>query len=145
MSVCIDLKSFLAEVRDLPDDKPDVKEGLGQKQQFKDMKLELASHPGASFSVGDNEVEIKIKTPKPLKTTFKLLFGSKDYDCSRCVFSQTKGDTVVFSITFPRKGLFKFNIFALPASEAGSSYPCVFTYMIEVYVPKAKLCGGEGW
>lgn len=135
-----DLKEFMSQIKKLADDRPEAKEGLGQKTQFKEMKLELATHPGAAFDVDDNEAEIKIKTPTPLKTTFKLLFGKTEFDCNRCVFSQTKGDKVVFSITFPRKGFYKFNIFALPANEPGNSYPCVFTYMIEVKRATKDVC-----
>nr|KAG5705122.1 hypothetical protein BaRGS_030839 [Batillaria attramentaria] len=86
-------------MRDLPEDKPNTTEGLGQKLEFKDLHLEL-------------------------------------------------GDIVLFIIRFPKKGFYKFYIFATPATEPGSSYPCVFTYLIEVYVPHAKrvaVKAGDEW
>ncbi|KAK7494671.1 hypothetical protein BaRGS_00014069 [Batillaria attramentaria] len=140
MSLSAEVDGFLSSMRDLPEDKPNTTEGLGQKLEFKDLHLELVSHPGANFSVEDNEVEISIKTPKPIKTTYKLLFGSQEFDCSRCAFSQTKGDIVLFIIRFPKKGFYKFYIFATPATEPGSSYPCVFTYLIEVKCMTRDVC-----
>ncbi|KAK7494673.1 hypothetical protein BaRGS_00014071 [Batillaria attramentaria] len=107
-----EVQQFLTEVGNLPEDKPDTSEGLGQKLEFKQINLELSSHPGASFTVDDNEAEIKIKTPNPIKTTFKLLY----------------------------KGFYKFYIFALPASDPGNSYPCVFTYLIEVTNVAKDVC-----
>ena len=53
--------------------RPSVPEGIGQKTQFMELKLELKSHKAAEFSTDDNIFDIRIKSPNPVKTTFKLL------------------------------------------------------------------------
>lgn len=53
--------------------RPSVPEGIGQKTQFLEMKLELKSHKAAEFSTDDNIFDIRIRSPNPIKTTFKLI------------------------------------------------------------------------
>ena len=82
----IEATEFLAAVQLLPpsfldlnaglttmsEGRPSVPEGIGQKPQFQDLKLELKSHKAAEFSTDDNIFDIKLKSPNAVKMTFKI-------------------------------------------------------------------------
>lgn len=55
--------------------RPEVPEGyLGQQPKFAEFKLECISHTNAEFTIpNDNEVEIKIRTAGPIKSTANLI------------------------------------------------------------------------
>ena len=52
------------------------------------------------------------------------------------VFTQTKGDEIIFHLALPEPAWYKFNIFAMPMENQGASLPNVYTYLIDL--TKAK-------
>ncbi|PVD30459.1 hypothetical protein C0Q70_09725 [Pomacea canaliculata] len=114
--------------------RPEVPEGyLGQQPKFAEFKLECISHTNAEFTIpNDNEVEIKIRTSGPIKSTANLIQVRTEKEFPEYVFTQTQGDIVSFVISFPEHGWYKFQIFALPASDESKSLPNVINYLIEV-------------
>lgn len=114
--------------------KPEIQEGyLGEQPKFGELQLEVVSHPQAEFSLAqDNEVEIKIRSPTPIKSTTNLIQARTEKEFPEYVFTQTQGNTVTFVISFPEHGWYKFQIFALPTSDESKSLPNVFNYLIDV-------------
>lgn len=105
---------------------------LGTQPHFSELRLATDSHPNAEFSLDNNEVEIKLRAPKPVKVTTNLINTEDESEHSEFVFTQTKDGTLSFVITFPRSGFYKFQIFALEAKDEAKSLPNVFNYLINV-------------
>lgn len=113
--------------------RPEVPDGyLGQQPKFADVGLELVSHPEAEFAIAtDNEVEIKIRSPVPLKSTFNLIQCRTEKEFPEYVFTQTQGNVISFVISFPEHGWYKFQVFATPTTDESKSLPNVFNYLID--------------
>jgi len=114
-------------------ERPQLPEGyLGQHPKFGELRLALQSHQNSEFAVDTNEVEIKLKCPKAIKVTTSLIHTEDDSEHPEFVFTQTKDHVLSFIITFPRSGYYKFQIFALDASDESKSLPNVFNYLVHV-------------
>jgi len=114
-------------------ERPQLQQGyLGTQPKFGELRLSTLSHNDAEFSLDINEVEIKLRAPKPIKVTTSLLHAEDDSDHSEFIFTQTKDGVLSFIITFPRSGWYKFQIFALEASDESKSLPNVFNYLVQV-------------
>lgn len=64
--------------------------------------------------------------------TSSLLQAKDDKDVSEYVFTQTKEGVLAFVLMFPESGYYKFQIFALEASDQSKSLPNVYNYLIHV-------------
>lgn len=64
--------------------------------------------------------------------TTNLLYSKDDKDVSDYVFTQTKDAVLTFVVMFPEAGFYKFQIFALEASDESKSLPNVYNYLIHV-------------
>jgi hypothetical protein len=115
-------------------DRPEIPEGyLGSQAKFADLRLQTISHEKSEFSVDQNsELEIKFKMPRPVKVTTNLIQAKDDKDVSEHVFTQSKDGVLAFVLVFPEAGFYKFQIFALEASDESKSLPNVFNYLIHV-------------
>ncbi|KAK7110914.1 uncharacterized protein [Littorina saxatilis] len=137
-------------------ERPELPDGyLGEQPKFSDLQLECISHKNPEFELSqDNEVEIKFRAPKSIKTTSNLIqikprrrlsirFGPvstideviqvrTEKEFPEYVFTQTQGDVVSFVISFPEHGWYKFQIFALGVDDESKSLPNVFNYLIDV-------------
>lgn len=115
-------------------ERPAIENGyLGSHPMFDELRMSCLSHTSSEFALDNNEVEIKFKTPKPIKVTLNLLNASKDdSDHSEFVFTQTKDNVLSFIVTFPESGWYKFQVFALDAKSEEKSLPNVYNYLIHV-------------
>ncbi|XP_041357772.1 uncharacterized protein LOC121374731 [Gigantopelta aegis] len=106
---------------------------LGAQENFRDYGLSCDSHKKEEFSVPENECEIRLKSTKDVKITTQLLdCRDESKNLADYVFTQRKGDTIFFIINFPESGYYKFQIFALLASDESKSLPNVYNYLIKV-------------
>ncbi|XP_005089662.1 uncharacterized protein LOC101849508 [Aplysia californica] len=114
-------------------ERPELPAGyLGSQPKFAELNLQAQSHSSPEFSLDINEVEIKLRSPKPVKVTTNLISAKDDKEHSEFVFTQTKDGVLSFVITFPESGFYKFQIFALEATDDSKSLPNVFNYLINV-------------
>ncbi|KAK7110915.1 uncharacterized protein [Littorina saxatilis] len=115
-------------------ERPELPDGyLGEQPKFSDLQLECISHKNPEFELSqDNEVEIKFRAPKSIKTTSNLIQVRTEKEFPEYVFTQTQGDVVSFVISFPEHGWYKFQIFALGVDDESKSLPNVFNYLIDV-------------
>ncbi|GFO20188.1 kyphoscoliosis peptidase [Plakobranchus ocellatus] len=115
-------------------ERPEVPVGyLGSQPKFGELHMQALSHADPEFSMDNNtELEIKFKCPKPVKVTTNLINCQDDSENSEFVFTQTKDGVLSFVITLPQAGYFKFQVFALEASDESKSLPNVFNYLINV-------------
>ncbi|KAL8571551.1 hypothetical protein ACOMHN_055670 [Nucella lapillus] len=112
--------------------RPTVKEGTGEKSQFKEMKLELRSHKAAEFDADDNIFKIELFCPNSVKTIYNLFHydtSGKEEDVKTGVLIQSKDHKIKFHVAVSEPGWYKLNIFAAPLSSDNSSIPCVYTYL----------------
>lgn len=117
----------------MANERPEVPMGyLGQQPKFGELSMRTLSHENPEFAVDNNEVEVQFKTPKPVKVTVNLINTKDDKDHADHVFTQTKDGVLSFVIIFPESGYFKFQIFALEASDESKSLPNCFNYLIHV-------------
>jgi len=117
----------------MADVRPEVPMGyLGQQPTFEKLGLRTQSHDNPEFSLDTNETEIKFRAPKAVKVTTNLIHTKDNKDHPEFVFTQTKDSVLSFVITFPEAGYYKFQIFALEASDEAKSLPNVFNYVIHV-------------
>jgi hypothetical protein len=114
--------------------RPDLPAGyLGTQPKFSELRLQTLTHDSPDFAVDQNsELEIKFKAPRPVKVTTNLLNSNGDKDVSEFVFTQTKDGVLAFVLAFPEAGFYKFQIFALEASDESKSLPNVYNYLIQV-------------
>lgn len=114
-------------------EKPQMPNGyLGVQPKFGELGMSLLSHQNPEFTLDTNELELKLKAPKPIKVTTNLIDTRDDSDHSSLIFTQSKDGLLTFVVTFPRSGWFKLQIFALEASNESKSLPNVFNYLIHV-------------
>ncbi|KAI8777351.1 kyphoscoliosis peptidase [Biomphalaria glabrata] len=115
-------------------EKPELPAGyLGSQPKFGELGLQTLSHDSPEFSVDNNgELEIKFKAPRPVKVTTNLINCKTDQEVTEFVFTQTKDKELHFVLVFPEAGYFKFQIFALDASDESKSLPNVYNYLINV-------------
>lgn len=115
-------------------ERPEIPAGyLGSQPKFSELRLQALTHDNPDFAVDQNsELEIKFKAPKPVKVTTNLLHCNGDRDVSEFVFTQTKDGVLTFVLMFPEAGYYKFQIFALEASDESKSLPNVYNYLIQV-------------
>eukprot|EP00916_Digyalum_oweni_P015461 GHVL01025308.1.p1 GENE.GHVL01025308.1~~GHVL01025308.1.p1 ORF type:complete len:225 (+),score=5.00 GHVL01025308.1:80-754(+) len=115
-------------------ERPELPDGyLGEQPKFSDLQLECINHKNPEFELSqDNEVEIKFRAPKSIKTTSNLIQVRTEKEFPEYVFTQTQGDVVSFVISFPEHGWYKFQIFALGVDDESKSLPNVFNYLIDV-------------
>ncbi|XP_041369562.1 hillarin-like [Gigantopelta aegis] len=112
-------------------DKPTLPHGyLGPQPKFAQLGLSTMSHNNPEINVNDNELEIKLQTTQPLKVTSNLINVKRDQTSKEHAFQQTDSNLVSFHIILPETGYFKFQIFALPASDESRQLPGVFNYLI---------------
>jgi len=105
---------------------------LGEQPKFSALSMRTISHQNPEFALDNNEVEIQMKTPKPTKVTVNLISTIDDKDHAENVFTQTKDGVLSFIIVFPDAGFYKFQVFALEASDENTSLPNCFNYLIHV-------------
>ncbi|XP_041357158.1 uncharacterized protein LOC121374227 [Gigantopelta aegis] len=106
---------------------------LGALENFSRFGLSTDSPKQHKFSVPDNECEIRLKSTKDVKIITNLIDCSdQSKKLSDYVFTQKKGNTIFFMISFPKSGYYKFEIFALPSNYENETLPNVFNYMIKV-------------
>ncbi|XP_076460852.1 uncharacterized protein LOC143293635 [Babylonia areolata] len=112
----------------------DLEEGyLGEQPRFAEVGMECVSHKTAEFTVPqENEAEIKFRVSAPVKSTCNLIQVRTEQDFPQYVFTQTCNEQLSYVISFPEHGWYKFQIFALPASDPNKSLPNVFNYLIDV-------------
>ncbi|XP_041357159.1 uncharacterized protein LOC121374228 [Gigantopelta aegis] len=105
---------------------------LGSLGNFTKFGFVTDSHKTEKFSTSKNECEIKMKTKKDVRTKALLIdCADQSKEMSHCVFTQRKDDTIFYNIIFPKSGFYKFEIFALPASDESKSLINVFNYLIK--------------
>jgi len=105
---------------------------LGSQPHFGELRLSTDSHPAPEFSLDNNEVEIKLRAPRPVKVTTNLINTEDESEHTEFVFTQTKDNILSFLITFPRSGWYKFQVFALDAKDESKSLPNVYNYLVHV-------------
>ena len=75
---------------------------------------------------------------QPLRMTSQIIYVSKGRharqdDLSDYVLQQSNGDSMVFHLRLPHKGLYKYQIYALPNSDRSESLPGVYNYLINCH------------
>ncbi|CAG2219659.1 unnamed protein product [Mytilus edulis] len=105
---------------------------LGPQAKFFPYGLACLSHPEPVLILDTNKLEIVIGTSEKTRFTTKFLQVEPKKECSQYVFTQNQGSEYHFTIAVPHTGWYKFQIFALPSSEAGPNMINVFNYILHV-------------
>lgn len=112
---------------------PRLTEGyLGPQAKFYSYGLTTLSHPEPVIHSDTNQVEIVIGTTEKTRFTTKLLGVDPKGECNQFVLTQVQGSEFHFTIAVPRTGFFKFQIYALPNSEAGPNMINVYNYLLNI-------------
>lgn len=110
-----------------------VTEGyLGPQAKFFPYGLTTLSHAEPVINSDSNQVEIVIGTSEKTRFTTKLLQQDPKKECNEHVFTQNQGQEYHFTIAVPRTGYYKFQIYALPNSEAGPNMINVYNYILNI-------------
>ncbi|XP_076460851.1 uncharacterized protein LOC143293634 [Babylonia areolata] len=115
--------------------RPKVKEGIGEKPQFKELKLETVSHKASEFETNTNIFDIELKTPgnvKSIHTMHSYDGALNETQLENTVFIQLEDKKAMYRVAVRETGWHKLNIFIAPISSEGMSLPCVFTYLFYV-------------
>ncbi|XP_071089876.1 uncharacterized protein [Haliotis cracherodii] len=111
--------------------RPNLPKGyLGPQQKFQPYCLSTLSHNNPEIELEDNELVIKIKAGQPTKVTANLINITTQAQYKDCIFHQTDDETISFTISVPETGFYKFQIYALPASEDSKTLYGVYNYLI---------------
>lgn len=108
---------------------------LGPQAKFKNFKLDVFSHTNSIIRLfSGNQVSIRIGYTYPTLMDFELQNADTGRDGSKYVYKEIDEDeqVVKFNITLPRKGSWKFMIYAQPVHDeaGGSGLENVFNYLL---------------
>ena len=105
---------------------------LGPQPSFKSLGLAVAGSPDPYLEVDDGEVLLSFKTTQPVRMTSQLIQVVSDLgeDISEYVLQQSDENLVTFVIKLPKPGMYKFQLYAVPATETSESLPGVYNYLI---------------
>lgn len=117
----------------MADDLPRLTEGyLGPQAKFTPYGLTTVSHADPVIRLDTNKVEIVIGMLEPTRFTTKFKRMEPIQEMNSCVFAQNMGEAMHFNIAVSQTGFYKFEIYALPNSEAGPHFINVYNYLIHV-------------
>lgn len=112
--------------------RPKISDGyLGMQAKFNEIGLSTLSHEDPFLEVNGNAIEIVIGYNQPTRFTTKLLLcNSGGQDNPNFVMVNNLQGRMCYTITVPQIGYYKFQIYALPTSEAGPNMVNVFNYVL---------------
>ncbi|KAK3094356.1 hypothetical protein FSP39_000748 [Pinctada imbricata] len=105
---------------------------LGPQAKFYPYGLTTMSHSEPVIHSDTNQVEIVIGMSEKTRFTVKLLSVEPKFECNQHVLTQVQGNEYHFTIAVPKPGFYKFQIYALPNSEAGPNMINVYNYLLNV-------------
>ncbi|PVD31073.1 hypothetical protein C0Q70_10350 [Pomacea canaliculata] len=108
---------------------------LGPQSKFSEWSLSCISHSNPDIRTDSNQLEIKLRTPKPMKVTSNLIDCANEREYKELVFTQTDGDVVSLLVSLPAAGFFKLQIYALPSTDDSKTLPNVYNYLIQCTSP----------
>ena len=113
---------------------PKISDGyLGKQAKFDEFGLSTITHPEPAIELNTNEIEIHIGYSQPTRFTTKLLLcGAGGKDNPESVMVNNLQGRMCYTITVPQVGYYKFQIYALPLTEAGPNMVGVFNYLLLV-------------
>lgn len=115
--------------------RPHVKEGIGEKSEFKQLGLQLKNPKVAEFEVDTNVFDIQLKSPGGIKTICNVTqygAGGTETELKNAVLVQIKDDIITYHVAVSQTGWYKMNVFASLESNKDNSLPCVYTYLFNV-------------
>lgn len=119
--------------------RPELPHGyMGPQSKFSEWRMSTVSHNSPEITTNTSPLEIKIRTPKPMKVTSNLIEVSTEKEYKDMVFTQTLGDMVILLVSFPTAAYYKLQIYALPTEDDSKTLPNVFNYLIHNTAPPAR-------
>ncbi|KAK7508722.1 hypothetical protein BaRGS_00000288 [Batillaria attramentaria] len=116
--------------------RPELPQGyLGPQPKWSEWNLSTVSHKSPEIVADKNPLEIKLRTPKPMKVTCNLIEAANEKEYKDLVFTQTEGEVVSLLISLPAAGYFKLQVYALPAADDSKTLPNVYNYLIQNNTP----------
>jgi len=106
---------------------------LGPQAKFSAYGCTAVSHsedPVIYMQDGQREVEVTFGVPEGTRINIKMLSYGNNKDYTQYVLLHALGPHYVFLIRPPLAGFYKFQIYALPANEAGPQFLGVYNYLI---------------
>lgn len=117
----------------MADDIPYLTEGyLGEQAKFSQYGLTTLTHSDPVIRLDTNKVEIVIGMSEKTRFTTKFKRMEPIQEMNNCVLAQNMGDSMHFNIAVSQTGFYKFEIYALPSSQAGPNFIDVFNYLLHV-------------
>lgn len=112
---------------------PYLTEGyLGKQAKFDPYGLQTVSHPDPVIPLNTNKVRVVIGMSEKTRFTTKFKRMEPIQEMPNCVFTQNMGQEMHYMIAVTQPGFYKFEIYALPQSEAGPHFINVINYLIHV-------------
>lgn len=105
---------------------------LGPQDNFKPYGMKTLSHADPVIRLNTNKVEIVVGICEKTRITTKFKRMDPLQEMNNCVLTQNAGKEMHFSIAVSQTGFYKFEIYALPADQAGPQYINVYNYLIQV-------------
>lgn len=105
---------------------------LGPQAKFQQYGLTTISHSEPVIWMADDqpEVDVILGTQPGTRITTKLISWERKNECNQNCLVRAMGSTYSFLIRPPMPGFYKFQIYALPADEAGPQLLGVYNYFI---------------
>ena len=117
----------------MADDIPHLTEGyLGAQAKFVPYGLQTLTHPDPVLRLTTNKVHIAIGIREKTRFTIKFKRMNPIQEMNNCVLMQNTGTEWHFDIAVSQTGFYKFELYALPSSEAGPHFINVFNYLLDV-------------
>ena len=72
---------------------------------------------------------------QPLRMSSDIFYinNGKEDNMSNYVLKQSNGDSITFQLRLPRKGLYKYTIYAAPSTKSNVGLPGVYHYLINCH------------
>ncbi|KAH3855605.1 uncharacterized protein LOC127873536 [Dreissena polymorpha] len=114
-------------------DIPYLTEGyLGAQAKFESYGLTNVTHKEPVIRLNTNKVEIVIGMTEKTRFTTKFKRMDPIQEMNNCVFTQNMGSEIHFNIAVSQTGFYKFEIYALPNSQAGPNFINVYNYLVNI-------------
>jgi len=114
---------------------------LGAQPMYGSVGLSAASHADPYIQMEGSELEVSFTTSQPLRMTSQLLYVSNGHqdDLSDYVLQQSNTNQTAFQLRLPKRGLYKYQLYALPYSDTSESLPGVYNYLINCHRAEAHV------
>jgi len=105
---------------------------LGPQSTYASLGLANVTHPDPYIEADTGNLDVIFSISQPLRISSQLIYVSEEQpeDNGEFILQQRQEDRVIFKTRMCKIGMYKLQIFAVPADNTAESLPGVYNYLI---------------